>query len=123
MRKGWLDAMCSHMEDRATSDSNAVYIWRAVGAWFNGKQVFKIGITSQRLGLERIMRTAKRDKLEVDLRLLVPCEDAASVEKAMLAYGDDPKLRVTDGFTEFRALSEDEYDAVMRIAKSERQPA
>lgn len=57
VRLGVLDAL--GFESGASCDNDALYIWQAVDQYFNGKPVYKIGVTSLRLGTSRIKRVAR----------------------------------------------------------------
>ena len=55
VRRGLLDRACAKMDKTpGASDNNAVYIWKVVGEYFEGNAVYKIGITSARLGMQRV---------------------------------------------------------------------
>lgn len=55
---GIIEEIRQHME-RPLSDRDTVYIWRAVNERYNGNSVYKIGITSARLGKQRITEVTK----------------------------------------------------------------
>ena len=116
-RLGIIDSL-GFPEDRAPSDNNAIYIWRAVGQHYNGNPVYKIGVTSARLGINRILRCSRSNGFEFDL---VCCErvqcKATELERKLLMLGEDPCFLGFDGATEFRALSDSAlYAAVSMIA-------
>lgn len=94
-------------ENNLPSDDDAIYIWRAVGQYFNGEAVYKIGVTSARLGKTRIERVAKGARFDFEVICCTPvvCK-ASSLEKRLLVLGDDPCFIGIDGATEFRALSD-----------------
>jgi hypothetical protein len=120
-RQGWLEECCAHMDDRRPSDMDTIYVWEAVGESYNNKRVYKIGITSQRLGLDsRMKMCAKHNNMEPRLlvarflgKWYVP-----ELEKYLLTFGEDPKLDVPDGKTEFRALTDEEASTIIRIIES-----
>lgn len=108
-RAGILDDVCSHMERGAWSDMDVIYIWRAMGHKYNGFNVYKIGITSARLGHTRMVKVAKDIDVEpiVIIFSQLSC-NAHKVEKLLLQLGYDPKYINHDGCTEFRAYSSDD---------------
>jgi hypothetical protein len=102
------------------SDNDAIYIWREVGAFFNGNPVYKIGVTSVRLGTARIESVAHESGFEYDL---ICCESvqgrADELEKKLLILGESPGYTGFNGATEFRALSDSAlYAAVSMICAS-----
>lgn len=118
-RRGWLDEACVHMHRRIKSDHDAIYLWRAKGERYNGKDVYKIGVTSCVLGKQRIQLTAYRNKMTPEIIFLGKTNcSAKKLEQSLLLYGDNPKFNVDDGKTEFRALSVEEMESVVREMRS-----
>jgi hypothetical protein len=103
-----LDEICAHMVDGFTSsDNDAIYIWRAVRMSYNGESVYKLGVTSARLGTRRIDQVAQEAGLDYELILCQPVQGKATdLEKKLHLLGEDPKLEGFNGSTEFRALSD-----------------
>jgi hypothetical protein len=105
--------------EKGTTDT--IYFWEAVGELYNGKRVYKIGVTSQHLGQShRMVGCARRNGMEPRLlvarflgKWYVP-----ELEKYLLTFGEDPKLDVPDGKTEFRALTDEEVSTIIRIIES-----
>ena len=115
--QGWLDDICGHME-RLASDFDAVYIWRHVGAKFRRRAVYKIGVTSARLGDQRITLNTGRNDMEAELVILSEVPKALELEKKLLGLGVDPGYPAEiEGFTEFRALTAKELDQAVRLIK------
>ena len=102
-----LDECCSHMVDGTTvSDNDAIYIWRAVGMRFNGEKVYKIGVTSARLGRRRIKQVARESGIKCEMVVLQQVQGKATdLEKQLLVLGTDPEYTGFNGASEFRALS------------------
>lgn len=98
------------------NDNNAIYIWRAVGQVYNGNPVYKIGVTSARLGVRRIEQVAKGVGFEFEV---ICCEavqcKASDLEKKLLILGEDPRFSGFDGCTEFRALSDSALYAAISL--------
>ena len=106
--------------DRPLSDNDAIYIWRAVGEYFNGNPVYKIGVTSARLETKRIKQCAAAAGFEFDLICCEPVQGKASeLEKKLHILGENPGYTGIDGATEFRALSDSAlYAAVSLICSA-----
>lgn len=118
-RRGLLD-LIEWPEENAPSDNDAIYIWRAVGAYFNGHPVYKIGVTSARLGTARIEQVAKESGFEVDLICCEPVQcKATELEAKLHILGENPGYTGFNGATEFRALSPASlYAAITIICQS-----
>lgn len=93
--------------DSGPTDNDAIYIWRVVGEYFNGHPVYKIGVTSARLGTRRIVQVGRAAGFEVDLICCEPVQcKATDLEKKLLILGKSPGYKGFDGAREFRALSD-----------------
>ena len=100
-------------ENNAPSDNNAIYIWRAVGQVYNGNPVYKIGVTSARLGIRRIEEVAKLSGFEFELISCTPVQcKATELESKLHLLGENPHFVGFGGCTEFRALT----DSAMLVA-------
>jgi hypothetical protein len=100
-------------------DDDVIYIWRAVGQFFNGNPVYKIGVTSSRLGNRRIEQVANQADFEYEL---ICCElvqgKATDIEKKLHILGENPNYLDINGCTEFRALSDSAlYVAISMICE------
>lgn len=114
---GYKTECIAHMEDRRPSDNDAIYCWKAVGLTYNGKQVYKVGVTSARLGNQRIQMVAAKARIEYEIVFLLGGFGCATdIEDEMLLIGDDPLYCDMDGATEFRALSDEQLEQVKIIA-------
>lgn len=100
-----------------SSDNDAIYIWRVVGEYFNGNPVYKIGVTSARLGTKRIDQVATKAGFDYELICCEPVRcPADQLEKKLLLLGENPGYIAIEGYTEFRALSDSAlYAAVSMI--------
>ena len=110
-RRGWLDWCCAHMGDRRGTDNDTVYVWKAPGEYYNGKPVYKLGITSERLGEQRIRQVNSGAEIVI---LQAVTGKATDHEKILHILGDDPKYVTGDGRTEFRALSDSELNEAIQ---------
>jgi hypothetical protein len=99
-------------------DNNVIYIWKAIGEFYNDKQLYKIGVTSSRLRKNRIVQVAGKLKWDFEIILLenVICE-ARELEKHIHKIGTNPNLKGFDGATELRAFSEDELIEAINTVK------
>ena len=116
LRRGILDDISQHMVDGSPSDNDAIYIWRAVGHRYGGEDVYKIGVTSARLGDQRIDQVARKAGIEADVVILKAVPGKASdLEGELLRLGEDPQYVGMDGATEFRALSEEDVEQALEM--------
>jgi hypothetical protein len=115
---GWLDEICAHMDFNPSSDSDAVYIWKAIGQTFNGLQVYKFGITSSRLQDRRVSEVAQKANMEFELIILSKVSvNAVEIESKLLNLGFNPRYTGFNGASEFRALTDDELNVAVDLIK------
>ena len=101
------------------SDNDTIYIWRAVGQWFNGEPVYKIGVTSSRLGCSRIEQVSRAAGFEFETVCSTQVAGKASqVESKLLCLGVSPGYQGFNGASEFRALSDSALIAAITIIQS-----
>lgn len=113
---GWLDEICSHMDFNPSSDSNAVYVWKAKGHMFNGLQIYKFGTTSARLEDRRISEVARFAGMEFEIIILTKVTvHASELESQLLQLGINPHYQGFNGASEFRALTDDELKAALDL--------
>lgn len=112
VRQGVLNDL--NFEHGGNSDYDVVYIWRAKDQFFNGDPLYKIGVTSARLGVCRIRRVARAARFTPVLIGYSPQpEDANQTESLILRIGADPLFEGFEGCTEFRAMSDEMLWAAM----------
>lgn len=95
---------------------DAMYVVLAKGVFFNGEQVYKIGLTSARLGKDRFRQLKNHAKMEFEIITLVRLQEGApayQIEKRLHAIGCDPKLIKFSGSAEFRALTAEQLAVVL----------
>lgn len=112
----WLDEVCAHMKrkpptpkDPRANESNAIYIWQAVGLEGNaGDGIYKIGVTSLRRGEVRIDEVARPNGFAARLVVLAETiEPVHLVEKIVLSIGEKYFVASrSSGGHEFRRMSE-----------------
>lgn len=96
-------------------DNDSIYIKRLLGETFNGLQIYKVGITSHRLGVARLLQQDRSSKLEHEV-ILAPTKlvgAATDVEKFALTLGVNPRFLPFDGSTEYRAYTEADLQSVL----------
>lgn len=114
---GWYHEISSNMERSDTSsDADVIYMWKAIGCFYNGEQVYKIGVTSSGVGDKRISQVMKSSGFDAEMIFMhnVGLRNAYKIETMLLKQGVNPKFSKFDGSTEFRAMSDHE----VRIAKA-----
>lgn len=105
--------------DGATGDYDTVYIWKVVGHQHNGLGIYKIGVTSFRLGLDRIKRVSQLSKMRFEVVALERVgSSACSIEAELLRLGCSPGLSGFCGATEFRVLTQRELDLALFILQN-----
>ena len=115
---GWLDEICEHMDFNPSSDSDVIYIWKAIGQTFNGLQVYKFGITSSRLDDKRINEVAKKANMKFEVILLAKVSiNAVEIETQLLKLGFNPKYVGFNGSSEFRSLTIEALDSAIKLIK------
>ncbi len=92
-----------HPDAKDGSDYNVFYVWEAVGEKWNDKQIYKGGVTSERLGHKRIKEVARDFGFEYKLLKYIVCENALELEKQWHKNNTEtPILDKKCGYTEFR---------------------
>jgi len=116
-RMGLLDEACEHMQyDKHWSDNDVVYIWEAKK--IDDMHLIKIGLTSLKLGDERIVKVAKSLDVVPVILAMVQVDNAYQSEQILLEHGKLPDLGYTgDGKTEFRLVSTQELQTIIDLAK------
>jgi len=111
---GCTDEICSHMEDGRRSDNDAIYLWMD-----NHTGAFKVGVTSGRLGCDRIHHVANVG--DISDYTIIRCIHlpegikATDIETQLLKLGDETEHDNFDGCTEFRYLSDDELNEAIEL--------
>lgn len=119
---GYLDGICAHMEYRGPSDRDSVYLWRSERELFKGKQVYKVGVSSSRIGDFRIKQVARSAGIKAHIiRLVKTRTNAYEIEAILLSLGDDPQFTGRDGATEFRAMDDSELKLALEIIDTYRE--
>lgn len=95
------------------SDNDVVYLWENTA----DPGVFKVGITSDSMGGTRIRQCCAHNAMEARIIFMLKVPDARNVESQLLRLGTDPGYGPEmDGYTEFRALTDQELGQAVKIA-------
>lgn len=114
--RGILDEVCAHMKPSPWVEKDAVYLWRANNVRYQGRNVYKIGITLARLGDDRIHQVARASGFRPTIVCIAKVtENARFLESEFLKLGLDPGFTGFGGCTEFRALTPEEVDSILCI--------
>lgn len=120
VRNGVWDTVCAHMDLASRSDYDCVYIWKPEGFG----DLYKIGVTSKRLGTKRIEYVSGNYGMQVELLYLRHTSNALKKEKEMLSLGKPASVNKNfDGFSEFRHLTNGQFLECLRIMEIEHQEA
>ncbi len=110
---GLSDIICSHMvKGNFQSDNDALYVWNVVGT-----NIYKIGVTSVRLGVCRIVEVANSIGAEYKILKLIGVEDATTLEKTLLSFGKPVEWgdKHFSGMSEFRYLGNDDVEVITSL--------
>lgn len=108
-KNGMLDQACAHMETLA-SDYDSIYMWCA-----NEIDIYKIGVTSQRLGEWRIDNVAKKSGFNPSGIIIAKSKNALEAEKILMKIGLSAGFSGFDGSSEFRVFSAVEYQKAYEV--------
>ena len=119
IKHGLLDLIFGTTLNTPLCDNDVVYLWKV-----KGLPVYKVGITSERLGERRIKYVCRKGNLECEISHMVVVDDAKLVERALLSYGrpfsfDEP----FSGSTEFRNMTKEEYKECLSLLEKSRSKA
>lgn len=113
LRERVLDDLCRHMPaGKTVSDKDCVYFWNPKGY----PDVFKVGVTSQRLSDRRVSLVAREAGLDVDYAMFFRADNAPSIEQQILSIGKPYEFpHKFSGYTEFRHYSPEELNICFSI--------
>lgn len=100
-------------------DNNAFYMKRALNCFFNGNPVYKVGVTSARLGTDRVVRQNKLSGIDHEL-VIHPTQvvgSATDIEVFALGLGQNPMFVGFDGCTEYRAYTDEDVNAIKMMVE------
>lgn len=109
INNGILDDVCAHMEV-ILSDYNCVYIWKV-----SGRNIYKVGVTSERLGEERIYSVSRKSGLPAEGIIISKSGRALEAEKELMKIGLSANFHGFNGSSEFRVFSDNDYKKAYRI--------
>ncbi len=99
---------------RSTSmtDGDVLYLIRV-----SGEDIYKIGVTSKRLGNRRLVKLRCESKLKLEKVCGIETADAKNIEAHILTMGYDAGLKDFSGSSEFRYFTENELSDVLEFFK------
>lgn len=104
------------------SDNDAIYFAKIIDLLHNNKQVYKVGVTSERRGNERVNELKKAWAWKSGIEVIFFAKtkrNASYLESQLLSIGEVADVGKFDGSTEYRALSEADLAKVIEIAVNE----
>lgn len=112
---GILVSVCAHMENGLKCDDDSLYLWQVPGT-----DIYKIGVTSARLGIERIKKVSSALGKGFNIvKHIVGVSNAAAIETKMLKIGRPVFFSsVFTGSTEFRTLTQKELMQLKNVFDS-----
>jgi len=114
VRHDMLDQLFGETKNTPLSDNNVLYIWSVCGH----PDLYKVGVTSERLKKSRIKYTCKKSGLKASQIWLFYLKDARSLETEFLAMGKPhPFDKPFTGHTEFRIFTKPEIDYCLAVAQ------
>ncbi len=96
----------------STSDSDVVYLLRVMG-----RDIYKVGITSKRLGKNRFKKIGYESGLNLELLEYVESDNAKEIESNLLGIGLDAGLVDFSGSSEFRYFTDNELVEALTALK------
>jgi len=117
VREGWLQEFFGDVAN-PISDNDCIYLIKTP-LKVNGNCVYKVGITSSRLEDRRVQRVISASGFNSELVILANVEcKATSLETAFLGKGTVVTFEDKfDGYTEYRAFTEEEVIYIMNTIK------
>ena len=111
-KRGLLSEFFGETYNTPECDNDVVYIWSVKGL----PEVYKIGKTSDRLGVRRIKYTSRKGSIEAEKVWLFRTDQAKSVEKELLSIGKPYEFdHKFSGSTEFRQMTKTEFNHCLNI--------
>lgn len=116
LNKRWLiNSACLHME-RGFPDNDVIYIWET-SETYHSKKVYKVGVTSNRLGLKRINQCAIGMGTECkNIVAYIRTNNARVIEKELLKTGEKYTKIKGDGYSELRCFDSIELNQSLLVA-------
>lgn len=106
LRNGIEEKAFAHM-DSLNSDYDSVYIWVS-DRTENGKTIAKVGVTSKRLGFERIKSVSRKSGIRAVSVYMMETSTALDVERDIKRKYPQVGLSGFNGCTEFISITEEE---------------
>jgi len=114
LRKGYINDICAHMVVYC-NPSDTIYVWEVLGEKWDDKSMYKIGVTRFSYGEHRLNIVASAHGFTKKLIVFAKVYNPRKIERDILkTYIDKPSLPMLDGHSEFRCLSKDELNAIIK---------
>lgn len=115
-RMGIENECYSHM-DKLKGDYDVVYMWGfdAIDGFYT-----KFGVTSKRLGFERIRSVSSRSGLPIKFIHHAFTPMATAIERELLCLGSNAEMSKFNGSSEFRLLTYHEFQKALEIIRKVR---
>lgn len=105
----------SHMT-REKSDYDVVYLWVAEEK-IDGKNLVKVGVTSKRLGKERVSSVSRKSGINVKRLLEINTDKALEIEGSIKRENESAGLSGFNGCSEFMIIGDQELDNIEKEYK------
>lgn len=102
-----------------SSDNDILYLWRVVDVRYPSN-LYKIGVTSARLGRARIAECAGALKVQADVVFMAKVDDAYLLEREALQIGTQFAVGDVAGYSEFRLLEPHQVSEIQRLTTNHR---
>ncbi len=115
---GIIDDVCSHMDrDPRLGGNNCLYVWQ-----IEDTNIYKIGITSMKLGYSRIESVANKHNVKPVITAYVKVDDAKKIENELHKIYRTPQNLIIkgDGYTEFKTLTRTELIEILDYLNQEK---
>lgn len=114
---GCLEDACRHM-DRPKSDSNIFYIWKTSHFSSDGVPVYKIGVTSKRLGMKRINHCkGSLSSKNAEVIIYKEDENSRNIEAQVKEIGSAWGKIKGNGYTELRVMDDADLKKALNICR------
>lgn len=109
LRKPYFEEVCSHMRTISASDKDVLYLLKTL---YEGVQLYKVGITSERCRGRRKAELKYSSKLSFEVLHWLPTKNAQGLEESLLKIGTRPDIPKFRGYTEMRIYTDEELNLV-----------
>lgn len=113
---GLLGDLFGHTDNTPLSDNNVVYLWKVEGYC----NLFKVGVTSDRLGTHRIRFVCRKSGLKYESLYMFKTDRALNIEKEILSRFRQYDFNFSfSGSTEFVVIPPDDFTKLIKSLEGE----